>query len=330
MLTCRSYSNADSRRILDLWSYKTAERPEFFASLSMDLLEGQILGNVLFDPAGLIFAFDVDNAVGFIHASFCPDPRGDGPDKRTGILFSPIVRADAPNRDEILEQLITAGETYLRSCGAQRWYAGGYANAAPFYTGLYGRCNPDGIYGEEGAVLDAFLKRGYHPYGKSILLRLPLSGWRPPVSPKSHEAFQRFLVRRISGWIASNWWEANIYRNFKSAEWNVFARSDRARLPEPLAGMLIQRMQNDFYKYQSDRMNVARLILSYVGVLEDHLRMGIGSFLFTSVINEIRSEEYLPTEIETVVPESDRRLIAFLKYQGFTETGAVHSFYRKG
>lgn len=329
MLTCRSYSNADSRRILDLWSHKTAERPEFFASLSMDILEGQILGNILFDPAGLIFAFDGDNAVGFIHASFCPDAQGEGPDTRTGILFSPIARAGAPNRDEILKKLIAAGETYLSSRGAQRWYAGGYANASPFYTGLYGRCNPDGIYGEEGAVLDAFLKGGYHPYGKSILLRLPLNDWHPPISPKAHEAFQRFVVRRIPGWTASNWWEANIYRNFSSAEWNVFARSDRARLPEPLAGLLIQRMQKDFYKFQRDKENIARLILSYVGVMEDHLRMGIGSFLFSSVVNEIRAEEYLPAVIETVVPESDRRLISFLKYQGFSETGTVHSFYRK-
>ena len=329
MLTCRTFRNNDSRLILDLWSRKVKEFPEFFAPLSMDLLEGQVLGNMLFDPASLIFAFDgSQEAVGFLHASFCPDVSGERSDPQTGILFAPVVRQDAANREEIFQTLIAAGENYLVSRGAKRWYAGGYANAAPFYTGLYGRCNPEGIYEKETAVLDAFEKAGYHSFSRSLLFRLELSGWRPPVSRKAHEAHQKYVVRRISDWSASSWWEANIYRNFSAAEWNVFAANDRARVPKPVAGLLIQQMQKNFYTVRAEADPFLRLILSYVGVLESHLRVGIASFLCASVFQEIAAAEYRPVVLETIVPEGDKRLAAFLDSQKFIETGAVRSFYR--
>lgn len=328
MLTLRPFCNADCHQILRLWEKKSREFPDFFVPMAMETLESQILGNVLFDPAGLILAFEGTDAVGFLHASFSPDPNGDGPSTTSGILFSPILDPAAPNRAEVAAELIAAGEQYLLSREARRWYVGGYANASPFYTGLYGRCNPEGILASDELIIATLNNTGYRPLGRSRLFRLNLSDYRPTINQKMHEAHRRCTVRKMPNPTAPNWWEANIYRNFLSSEWNVFLRDDRSPFPEPVAGALFHRMQKSLYTPRTEDDDIVHLILSYIGVAENELRNGIASLLFSVVVGDILSEEFLPVAVDTIVPEEDERLAAFLQKQGFAETEQVRSFFK--
>lgn len=329
MLTLRPFCNADAHFILHLWADKVRNAPEFYTPMSMDTLESQILGNTLFDPRGLIIAFSNHNAVGFIQASFCPDPSGAGPRRGVGILYSPIIHSACPDAQETAKALILAGEQYLSHCGADRWYVGGCANASPFYTGLYGRVNPEGIYEKEDLILDTFLKLGYHPFGRSYRYQLDLANYRSPVSPRVHEAYRHYIVRKMPNWSAPNWWEANIYRNFRSIEWNVFSRTDNTVFPEPVAGALFHRMAQSLYvRSQDGDDDKIHLFLAYIGVVENHLRMGIGSMMFSCLVNEILSDEFLPVVVYTMVPEEDHRLASFLNHQNFQMIDAVRSFYK--
>lgn len=327
MLTLRPFCNADCRHILRIWEKKTSESPDLFVPMAMETLESQILGNILFDPAGLFLVFDGSEAIGFIHASFTPDPEGNGPTCSSGILFSPVVALDVPNRKTIITELIAAGEQYLLSYDARRWYFGGYANASPFYTGLYTRCNPEGICGD-AQIVEALMKTGYQSFGTSRLFRLNLGEYQPTINQKIHEAHHRCRVQKMPGWRAPNWWEANIYRNFISSEWNVFLRDEAAGFPEPVAGILFHRMQKSLYSPRTKDDDVIHLILSYIGVIESQLRTGIASLLFSIAASEILSEEFLPVVVDTIVPDEDTRLAPFLRKQGFFETAKVCSFFK--
>lgn len=327
-LTIQPYHNANSAAVVDIWSEQAGKFPDFFTPLSIDLLESQILGNSLFDAKGFLIALDDGKPVGFIHASFCPDLQGTNLSYETGILFAPIIRPDIAARAEIAETLILAGENYLRSHGTERWYAGGYASASPFYMGLYGRCNPEGILQKDEMVIDAFLKLGYHLFSESRRFRIELSRFHPNVTTKIHKAHRDFIVRRMPGWKAPNWWEANIYRNFNSMEWNVFSRDDHSSFPEPIAGSLFRQIQRPIYSRNNQDRNAVHIIMDYIGVLESNLRQGIASFLLTTSFNEMIADEFSPIVVDTIVESQDKPLIDFLLSHHFQETDSVRSLYK--
>lgn len=329
MLTLRPYCNADSHLILDLWSEKVEENPDFFAPLTMDVLESQVLGNILFDPTGFLLAFDGAETVGFLHASYAPNQRGSDINPTTGILFAPVIRNRHSRRDEIARGLIFAGERYLLSRGVSQWSVGGYASASPFWTGLYGRCNPEGINESEKNLLEIFPQLGYQPFDRSRLFRFDSTEFEPSSGAHYAEIKRQYIVRRMPAWIAPTWWDANIFRNFLTTEWNVFPRTDRLTYPPAIAGALIHRMIVPTRSIVDDGSETVHLLLSYIGVAEQVLRQGIGSYLFSSIVNELLAGEVLPLVIDTLVPERDERLAAFFIRQGYQEFGSVRSFYKR-
>ena len=328
MLSVRPFTNKDSGFIVEIWMEKSREYPDFFAPMSLDLLEGQVLGNPLFDAKGFLFVFDGDRPVGFIHAAFSPNPQGDDLSYETGILFSPIIRPGRGDREEIAETLILAGENYFRSHGTSRWYAGGYANGSPFYMGLYGRCNPEGIFVKDQFILETFYKLGYRLFAESRRFRLDLANFQSIISPKIYKASLKYIVRRIPCWKAPNWWTANIYRNFQTIEWNVFDRDNHTLFPELVAGALFHKMQKPIYSRFFPDHNATHFILDYIGVVEGALRQGIASFLLTTIFNELKADSVLSIVIDSILEAQDERLANFLLSLGFEETDLVQSLYK--
>ncbi len=322
----RTFANSDARILLTLWQAKREENPNFFTSMTSERLENQILGNILFDPQGLIIAFDDDQPLGFIHVSFAPNGRGTDIDPRIGILFSPIVPAQTPDRQRVIEELIRAGERYFQARGTQRWFAGGYANASPFYTGLYGPCNPDGILESDQPVIDALKSSGYSLFSSSCLFQVMLNQYEMGIDQKIHETRRHYSTQRMSRWTPPNWWEANVYRSFFSYEWNVF---DRKRMQQPIAGAVLHQML-PIQSRNAPNPNASNdLVLAYIGVDEKLLRQGIATFLFTEMTADIIGGAIYPVVIYNVVPKMDQRLIAFLQKQGFQQKETVLSFCKE-
>lgn len=320
MLTIRSFNNIDPANILYIWNGNADIAPNKYLSLHADLLEAQILGNSLFDPSGFFLAFYKNEPVGFIQASFGPNQAGTTIDPLAGVVFSPILRREVDCPEQIAKELILAAEKYLWNKGASHWFAGGLGKQTPFYTGIYGKANPFGVFADDEFTLHIFEQLGYKFFCRAVQLRLDVAKYQAPVNDTILQTHRLMEVRRNASWSARNWWDANIYRNFTSYEWNVFPRDTHNPYPEPVAGAVIQQMllPSLFTTTQS-------CILSFIGVLETSLRKGIGSVLFSSLINDLQYECNIPTTLEASIPDDNKALAAFLKYHSFQETGGYVS-----
>lgn len=319
MLTIRSFNNMDPANILSIWNSNADVVPEKYFPMQSDLLEAQFFGNSLFDPDGFLLALDDGVPVGFIQASFGPNRTGSTIDPSAGVVFAPILLKSRRN-DQTAQELILAAEKYLWNKGATHCFAGGLGKVSPFYTGLYGKANPFGVLADDTDTIRIFERLGYKFFRRAVQLRLDVMRYQAPVNDTILQTHRLMEVRRNASWAARNWWDANIYRNFTSYEWNVFPRDNHNPYPEPVAGAVIHQMLVPalFATSQS-------CILSFIGVLETSLRKGIGSVLFSSLINDLQYECCIPTTLEVSIPEENKSLSAFLKYHSFHEVGGYVS-----
>lgn len=312
MTVIRSFRNADPAQLLALWNLKAREKPTLYMAAQMDIFESQIFGNSLFDPKGLFLATKGKSLLGFVHASFGPDAQGKAPDHAEGVIYPPVIHPSRANDTGLIRDLILAAENYLLGQGANHWFAGGLGQISPFYTGLYGRSNPHGIFESEPESLAAFEKLDYQLFRRTTRMRLDVTSYRPRVSDSLLSTHRQFVSRRNLVWTPQNWWDANIYRNFLSYEWNVFPRDEHNGIAEPIAGAVVHQMLTTAHLLQNQFC-----MLSYIGVVYELLRRGIASVLFASLINDLQYESYIPLTMETMVFDEDHRLRDFLTTQGF-------------
>ena len=319
MIKISSFTNADPGFVKELWNEKSKSDPSRYYRVDSDILEEQIFGNVLFDRNALLFAFDENHhPLGFIHASFLPNQDWDGPSKNFGVIFPPIVRPMLDNQEEIYRKLILAEEEYLKKNGVTLWFAGGCEKLPPFYIGLYGNGITLGLMEKDQILNDAFQKLGYQRHMRFRSFQLDSNEYIAPITVHSREASQNYVIRINQPPIARNWWEANLYRNFETFEWNVFSRSD-SKAP-PIAGALVHQIH--------DLSGSDYCILSDIGVAENCLRSGIGSFLFSTVVHDLIHILRQRIIFHTTIVDKNERLASFLKRHQFTETEAAISYYK--
>lgn len=326
MIEVREFNNRLVDDWLEVWGDQAARFPEFLAPVTRQVLELQVLGNPLFDPAGLLIAYDGAAPLGMIHAAFGPNPAGTDLSRLVGILYPPVIRSDRPlDRGEVARTLVEAAEAYLRACGTRRWYAGGYANASPFYTGLYGWTNPVGICDADTETIDVFRRLGYRSCGVSRRFRRVCAPYRPSVTPKMQEMYRLVDIRPSIRLSESSWWEANIYRNFDTEEWNVYFQD--ALNDDPIAGVLFRQMTPTFTDRGEMEQKETRFILDYIAVIESQLRRGLATLLLAVALTDI-SHLCSAFTVDTVVDARDERLGSFLRANQFEETGTVSSFFK--
>ncbi|MDO5581828.1 MAG: GNAT family N-acetyltransferase [Planctomycetia bacterium] len=318
MVFIKPFTNGDLVHVRMLWEKKALTTPWLFRPISYELLDEQVFGNVLFDRQGFLLAFEGDRPVGMIHASFLPDNDWSGPSNIHGIIVAPIVAPDAEDPETIEKELIIAAENYLKEKGIKVWCAGGCEKLSPFYTGLYGNGIPYGFFENDQKTIDLFEKMGYHFHMKFKRFSLDSQEYCPPTTIRIRESRQRFEVFMNKPSLTRNWWEANVYRNFQTFEWNAFLK-DHSSL-DPIGGALLHQM------YTAGR-NV-QCILSDIGVSEAYLRLGLGSILLTTLIHDIANMLYSAVHINIAVFERDERFISFLKRHGFKPINGQISLYK--
>lgn len=326
MFKVREFNNRLIGDWLEVWGDQAARFPEFLAPVTRQVLELQILGNSLFDPAGFLIAYDGKTPIGVIHAAFGPNPSGSDLSRLVGILYPPVIRTDVPvDRGRAAQELIEAAEAYFHAQGTRRWYAGGYANSSPFYTGLYGWTNPVGICDDDVETVEILHRLGYRPCGVSRRFRLVCAPYRPVITPKIQQADNEVVVTRFVRQSEPSWWEANIYRNFETEEWNVLPRD--AINDDPIAGAVFRQMSPTFTPRGEIEQDQTRYILDYIAVVETRLRCGIASLLLTVALSDIARlhGEFI---VDTVVDVRDTRMASFLLASQFTEVGTVSSFFK--
>jgi hypothetical protein len=324
MLEVRHFQNKLVGDWLAVWRKEAARFPDFLAPISQNVLETQILGNVLFDPEGLLIAYQDKTPVGVIHAAFGPNADHSDLSREIGILYAPIIRGDiAVDRTETATALISAAEAYFRGWQTRYYFVGGYAEASPFYTGLYGRTNPNGIDCSDTETLEVLRRMGYDPFRDSQIYRLVCAPFRPAITPKIQRVDNGVLVSRFTRSTEPTWWKSNIYRNFESEEWNLFPR--KAINGDPIGGVVFRSMTMGSPLCGPFERPESRFILDYIGVVGSKLRRGIASFLLTVALADL--SRYRPSFIvDTIVPNENIALACFLEANRFEKVAAVTSF----
>lgn len=318
MVSIKPFTNSDPVHVRMLWEKKALETPWLYKPISCELLDEQVFGNILFDPKGFLLAFEDDRPVGMIHASFLPDYAWEGPSTHYGVIVAPIIAPDVENGWEIEAELILAAEKYLKEKGIKVWCAGGCEKLSPFYTGLYGHGIPHGFFEQDQKTIDLFLKMGYHQHMKFSRFALDTQDYLPPTTIRIRESRQRFKVLMNEPSIARSWWEANVYRNFRTYEWNAFLKDNSS--VDPIGGALLHQMN-------SNERNL-HCILSDIGVSEAYLRLGIGSILLSTLVHDIVNILYSAVHIEITVLDKDERFLAFLKRHCFKSVENQVSLYK--
>ena len=300
---------------MEIWREKSQECPDCFLPTTIGILDAEIFGNSLFDPHGFWLAFDEERAVGFVHASFAPAIEGNRPDFRAGIIFSPIIRPSSEGKMETVQQLIDRAERYIKEKNATGAFAGGYDKDAPFYTGLYSHCNPNGIFEHDTLIIDAFRNRGYSLFNTSTELRLNPAEYHVPENmAELCLCYQVFRVRQFK---STNWWDANLYRNFRSQEWNLIPRNGE----KAIAGAVVHEMMTDPV---GERVNDPYYTLAYIGVLNEYLRHHVGSFLLVNLIDGLRQSR----DIYSIVTQDEEHLRRFLEYHSFQQVERQLTFLK--
>ena len=323
MLTIRPFKNTDPVTVLAIWNANAHVNPSLFSPIQMDTLEAQVFGSFLFERNGFLIAEIDGRPVGFIHSSFAPNESGNSIDPEYGVIYPPVLLPDCPSPDEVGCRLIESLESYLKTKGCKQCLAGGLGKDSPFYTGLYGRTNPFGLFAEDLFTIKLFEDLGYTPYRCVDRFRLALGQYHIPRTQALLETHRQYIVQRTSAWKPRNWWEAYMYRNFLSGEWIAYSRADQAFFPEPVAGVVVHQLYiNPLFQ------PVQYYILAYIGVLENSLRQGIGTVLLGAMINDLQYDSVNPMIMDTIVPQEDERLRHFVEFHAFQKIGEYRSFVK--
>ncbi len=136
-----------------------------------------------------------------------------------------------PGRDDpALEQgLFAAAERYLRSRGAQVFYAGGQPPMDPFYRGIYGGSEFAGVLDSHSAFAVAARRAGYEPAARTIVLEADLA--KPdPRDPKSPLLRRQARIEIADDARMSGWWDAQALGLFRPSRFTLVDRTVNAQI----------------------------------------------------------------------------------------------------
>lgn len=289
MTTFRAFRNGDPPALADLWNRGLPDRG-VVRPLTPHEFDALVMGKLPFDRLGLIVAEDEGRAVGFAHAGFGPrEPRG--PSHRLDTSLGTVAMlVTEPGRDdpELEMGLFVHAERYLRSRGAEVFYAGGQAPLDPFYAGLYGGSEFAGILDSHPAFARAATRAGYEPAARTTILEADLA------RPEARDAKSLLLRRQLRLEVAEDartpgWWGALAVGLFRPTRYDLI---DKA-LNAPVATAWTWDIAGG-YGVGDGR---SRTGLIDVEVAPGHRRKGYGRHLVGEVLRLVRDQN---TDVLTV------------------------------
>lgn len=189
-----------------MWQSQQAHRG-LAQPITSSVLELCVFSKQIFDPAGLLVATRDGEVVGFAHAGFGPDERGEGVDTTLGTTHLLMLRADAQDND-LADALIAHSEAYQRANGARVHYAGGIRPLDAFYLGLYGGSELPGILESDHRQATHFLRNDYAEASRVIVLQRELVRFRFGGPRETRQIKRDTSVEQTFMPPPRHWWEA--------------------------------------------------------------------------------------------------------------------------
>jgi hypothetical protein len=178
--------------------------------MSAGILERYVLSKLYFDRHGLILAEENGRVEGFVHAGFGPNADRSWAGHESGVLSMIMISASYGQRESLAEQLVAAGEKYLRDRGARILFGGGDYPHSPFYLGLYGGSQLPGVLASDPWHTQLYSQAGYQRVKKYSVLQCMLCDFRPVVNRQQLQIRRRTRLDWVIDPRTENWWEANL------------------------------------------------------------------------------------------------------------------------
>ncbi|MEN0111450.1 MAG: hypothetical protein AAF805_12075, partial [Planctomycetota bacterium] len=201
----RSFRNADPPAIAEVWRSQPPQRG-LAQPISAGMLELCVFSKQFFDPAGLFVAERDGAVIGFAHAGFGPDERGEAIDPAFGATHLLMLKPGADDR--VADDLIAASEAYQRSHGATVHYAGGVRPLDAFYLGLYGGSELPGVLDSDPTQRAHFERNHYEPAQQVVVLQRELARFRLGGPRETRQIKRDTAVEQTLAPPARHWWEA--------------------------------------------------------------------------------------------------------------------------
>lgn len=289
--------------------------------MSVALLDEYVLSKPYFDRRGLIVAVDDSaagepNPVGFVHAGFGPNERGDGLDTSAGVIAM-LMCHPLEARTEIERELLVRGEAYLSERGARRIRLGGVAREAPFYLGLYGGSAMPGVLESDEPLLAVARAAcitgdcgdsGYCAIGRRTVWHRELATLRPVVDRTQMQIRRRANVEVVLDPPAASWWEACVYGPVDRLRFDLVGREDGARWAWA-----------EFWSMDafSAKWGVRAMGLKRIEVAADQRREGLATFLMGDALKQLAGDGVALAEAQA--DDDDLSSTALFRKLGFVE-----------
>lgn len=315
MLRFRSFRNTDPPLVTAIWR-SLAGRPGIGTPVSVDLFEQCVFAKLYFDYPGLIFAFEDDRVVGFVHAGFGPNAQQTGVCTETGVIPILLVCPDCA-RGEVATGLLEQAEQYLRRRGTTAICGGGLRPFNPFYTGLYGGGELPGILDSDDFAHQALTSRGFEPVQQVFVFRQDLANFHPPVDRQQVQFRRRMLVQVLVDPPSHNWWEAATLGDFDLTRFELVPRGGGAALARAVT--------RDMMLTDGSLQGRAASVLE-LEVDPAHRRQGMATYLLAESFRLLAGQGY--EFIETAATADNTVGVQLLRKVGFRQT-AEGTVFRK-
>ena len=206
MFEIRPFRNSDPPALAAIWQSQPSQRG-LAQPINSAVLELCVFSKQMFDPKGLLVAARDGEPLGFIHAGFGPDERGEGPDTTLGTSHLLMLQRGL-EFDALADDLIASSEEYQRSRGATVHYAGGIRPLDAFYLGLYGGSELPGILESDQRQLNHFLRNDYAEAGRVVILQRELARFRFAGPRETRQIKRDTSVEQTFMPPPRHWWEA--------------------------------------------------------------------------------------------------------------------------
>lgn len=327
MISIRPFNNKDVTAIVSIWNRCAPVSQGRLRSMSLELLEEDVLGLPLFDPRALLIAWDETNRpIGFVHAAFGANRSGDGIDKKTGIICMLQVVPDCPAPAQVRRELLHEAERYLENHGAKTIYAGASRGGVPFYTGLYGGGEPIGVPASD-PVFGVFMQEGYEIQHRIVLLRLPLLYYRPKITPDTARWRLRAKLDYDNHVPSGTWWDAltkSRHHWFQGIAALTSGGGPIARVTLRIPDLAPTYQEMEERLAHADR--VADLI--HLEVEPEYRGKGLLGYLLGETLRKAVERERV-TLAETQITDEFPYLIPFLEKLGWEQSDEGAIFLRK-
>lgn len=315
MLAYRTFRNTDPPELTAIWRSRRGQRG-LTEAVSPDLFEQLIFAKLYFDYGGLIVAREDGRPVGFAHAAFGSNDRGDDLSTELGVTCMVLVRPDCAE-SEVAAGLLERCERYLRGRGAKVLYGGGIRPLNPFYLGLYGGSELPGVLDSDLVAREVYGSHGYREIDRTLALRRRLSGFQAVIDRRQMQIRRQMIVEVTADPRPKTWWEACTLGDFDLTRFELIPRGGGTavawatfRSMEPTGVSGIGRATG----------------LVELGVDESIRRRGLAVFLLSEAFRQFVSHGILL--VEARVMQQNAAALGMYQKLGFNQVG-YGSVFRK-